>query len=153
MTIECRELDRLGDQIDAQREAEPPLLKLMRKYRNEVLSLQQQAGRASIDRRGRGEALRDIENALRWLAGWMEHDLEQAARESALADVYRKTDPRERSAYITSIGAVCRVKGAYCSCGHQLEPRDFEATAGGSAFRVICPGCHCDVFQVEVGQP
>ena len=131
----------------AQREAEPQLLGLLRKRHAEVLSLKQMAGRASIDRRGRGEALRDLENALRWLADWMEHDIDQAVREGALADA-GSTDPRERSANVTGIGTV-RVRGAHCGCGRPIEPRDFERTNDG-AVRVICSHCHSDPILFEL---
>jgi hypothetical protein len=129
----------------ALREAEPPLLKRLRYYRNQVFYLQQKAARAVSERRGRAWALGEIESELRGINNWMMYDIGEAEREGVPANV---TDPREHSAHVVGVGVV-RIKGARCACARPFEPRDFEAIDDNTV-RAVCPHCHTVTLQIEL---
>jgi hypothetical protein len=70
----------------ALREAEPLLLKCLRKHCHAVGALQQQAGQALRQRRGRSAALADIECRLRGLISRMADDIRAGERDVPLPD-------------------------------------------------------------------
>jgi hypothetical protein len=55
--------------------------------------------------------------------------------------------PHERSGHVDGLGMV-RVTTAQCACGRLVQPGDFQVI-DDDLFRVVCPGCHRDVFAVE----
>jgi hypothetical protein len=63
----------------ARHEAEPPLLKCLRKYCNEIIALQELAERGLKQRRS--TALADIECRLRSLVNAMADDIQKAKRD------------------------------------------------------------------------
>jgi hypothetical protein len=65
------------------REAEPPWLQRLRQRHSEVCQMVEEAHRALAQPhgRGRGEALQSLASSLRWLRGWLEHDIKTAERE------------------------------------------------------------------------
>jgi hypothetical protein len=70
----------------ALRDAEPPLLKCLRKHCRTVGVLQQQAKHALKQRRGRSAALADIECSLRALIYRMAEDIQAAERDVPVPD-------------------------------------------------------------------
>jgi hypothetical protein len=76
------EVDELNER-NARRAAEPPWLQRLRQRHSEVCRMVEEAHRALGQPHGRdrGEALQSLASGLRWLRGWLEHDIETAERD------------------------------------------------------------------------